>query len=738
MTNVSAGSKRSWEGHHHGPESPSSYKRHRGRDEGRSWRDVHLPSPRDRRGKDSEDRYDRGSKERDWTRERDTRRVSDYAKERDRRDGRDRDRERHREHDREKDYRRREDDRRDDSRRRTPASHSKPSSVPSNGHVTTIQVRPDSDKEEGEITPRPSPRLCSVTPSVYPSRSQPSSASPPPQRLEPPRSPQPEPEIDLELNTPDKDEVLRKERRARRQAILAKYTGVASVSTQGVSPSPGPSSAVQPPPFVSSMSDPQSKPHSSPCAPGDSGSILGNSTTENVTTRKRESASPEPGPDMFELAKDEEDVHTKAPGRDETGLQISAADYDPSLDRREDEQKLVFKDSPIETIEEAEEEEDVDDMFAIVTADGKKKKAKKVVKPVVAPALITTTLDYASDPEGYYQIILGEQLDGGRYQVFSSLGKGMFANVVRARVLQDAGEGGREVAIKIIRSQESMYRAGLKEVQILHKLRQADPDDKKHIVRLERTFEHRGHLCLVFESMSMNLRDVVKKFGKDVGLNIRAVRAYAHQLFLSLSLLKKTNVMHADIKPDNILVNEQKTVLKLCDLGSASDASENDITPYLVSRFYRAPEIILGVPYDTTLDMWSVGCTLYELYTGKILFPGRSNNQMLLLMMELKGRFNSKMIKKAKFGELYFDEMGGFESIETDRVTGANVTRKVHIQGAVRDLRARLMPPASVKLKDDEMKLLTSFIDLLDKCLMLDPARRVTPKEALVHPFIRG
>lgn len=78
-------------------------------------------------------------------------------------------------------------------------------------------------------------------------------------------------------------------------------------------------------------------------------------------------------------------------------------------------------------------------------------------KPAV-PALITTTLDSASDPEGYYQVILGEQLDGGRYQVFSSLGKGMFANVVRARVLNaEVGEAGKEVAIKIIRSQESMY-----------------------------------------------------------------------------------------------------------------------------------------------------------------------------------------------------------------------------------------------------------------------------------------
>lgn len=120
---------------------------------------------------------------------------------------------------------------------------------------------------------------------------------------------------------------------------------------------------------------------------------------------------------------------------------------------------------------------------------------------------------------------------------------------------------------------------------------------------------------------SMNLRDVVKRFGKDVGLNVRAVRVYAKQLFLALNLLKKCNIMHADIKPDNILVryftpmpfnlqfivatvqvNEQKTVLKLCDLGSASDASENDITPYLVSRFYRAPEISQLISLTTAFD----------------------------------------------------------------------------------------------------------------------------------------
>ena len=74
--------------------------------------------------------------------------------------------------------------------------------------------------------------------------------------------------------------------------------------------------------------------------------------------------------------------------------------------------------------------------------------------------------------------------------------------------------------------------------------------------------------------------------------------------------------------------------------------------------------------YTRAIDMWSVGCTLYELYTGKILFPGRTNNQMLLHMMELKGRFNSKLIKKAPFGNVHFDEGGLFTSVEVDGVTG--------------------------------------------------------------------
>jgi len=193
------------------------------------------------------------------------------------------------------------------------------------------------------------------------------------------------------------------------------------------------------------------------------------------------------------------------------------------------------------------------------------------------------------------------------------------------------------------------HKTGLKELEILRKLNEADQDDKHHCVRLFRHFFHKQHLCLVFEPLAMNLREVLKKYGKDVGLNIKAVRSYSHQLFSALKLLKKVSILHADIKPDNILVNENKVMLKLGDFGSASHVAENEITPYLVSRFYRSPEIsrdfirsvrllwnrlnriflsVLGMPYDYGIDMWSTACTIFELYTGKIMFPGNSNNQV--------------------------------------------------------------------------------------------------------------
>lgn len=458
--------------------------------------------------------------------------------------------------------------------------------------------------------------------------------------------------------------------------------------------------------------------------------------------------------------------------------QVSAADYNPAMDRIADDERrqteLLHKSNKdIELLKQKDKQESVvggsvsqnesmfaadyserlesvaeskpaiqeskefdmfaddDDMFAPSDAVVKQK-ANPSVAAVPSIAQNPSLLDNWDDPEGYYNSIIGETMDG-RYHVHANLGRGVFSSVVRA---SDAEHNNEDVAVKIIRNNETMYKAGIKELNILKKLMDADPEDKKHVIRLRRSFEHRNHLCLVFESLSMNLREVLKRYGKDVGINIKAVRVYAQQLFLSLSLLKKCNILHADIKPDNILVTESKNTLKLCDLGSASDVAENDITPYLVSRFYRAPEIILGVPYDTAIDVWSVGTTLYELYTGKILFPGRSNNQMLRHIMDVKGKFSAKMLRKGQFTEQHFDDQYNFLSQELDKVTNKETTKKMVIVKPVKDLKSRIAP--SSKASPDEIRLISSFIDLLEKSLHLNPEKRLTPKEALAHPFITG
>lgn len=117
-------------------------------------------------------------------------------------------------------------------------------------------------------------------------------------------------------------------------------------------------------------------------------------------------------------------------------------------------------------------------------------------------------------------------------------------------------------------------------------------------------------------------------------------------------------------------------MLKICDLGTAIDRSDaataatTEPMPYLVSRFYRAPELILGVPFDYAVDMWSIGCTLYELYTGKILFTGENNNQMLKNIMEIRGKLSAKLYRRGELAHNHFDELGNFISVERDRVLG--------------------------------------------------------------------
>ncbi|KAF7511705.1 hypothetical protein GJ744_003868 [Endocarpon pusillum] len=446
----------------------------------------------------------------------------------------------------------------------------------------------------------------------------------------------------------------------------------------------------------------------------------------------------------------------------------SAADYDPTVDMQEErarhDKRLLNENIPIADNAESrvlelhesglehshptasqgqadgpEKRKDPFDMFADDDDDEDMfgEAPLKPEKPVGATdaktgqALDVRMMDNWDDAEGYYMTIPGELFES-RYHVLQNLGRGMFSSVVRATDTKT----NKLVAIKIVRNNDTMRKAGIKEIEILKDLAASDPEDRKHIIRLERSFEHKGHLCMVFENLSLNLREVLKKFGRDVGINLKAIRAYAQQLFLGLSLLRKCQYLHADLKPDNILVNDARNVLKICDLGSASSIEENITAPYLVSRFYRAPEIILGIPYDYGIDVWSVGCTLFELFTGKILFTGRNNNAMLRSIMECRGKFPNKVLRKGNLTYQYFDDLLNFQSIEEDKLTGRTVTKIIDVKAKpVRGLKERLTPKGK-RIDEHERKEVELFADLLEKCLDLRGDKRITALEALRHPFV--
>ena len=170
---------------------------------------------------------------------------------------------------------------------------------------------------------------------------------------------------------------------------------------------------------------------------------------------------------------------------------------------------------------------------------------------------------------------------------------------------------------------------------------------------------------------------------------------------------------------------------------SAMFDGNNEITPYLQSRFYRAPEVILGLKYSFPLDMWSLGCCLFELYCGQMAFPGKSNNDMLRLFIETKGPLPRKLLRKAAFKELHYDDDGLFSQAVCDPVTKTEIRRTIRDSKPLRDIHQRVNQRArrDTNLTNEEKKMTTGLGDLLDKIFTFDPEKRITPSNALLHPF---
>ncbi|KAK3373440.1 hypothetical protein B0T24DRAFT_527736 [Lasiosphaeria ovina] len=316
------------------------------------------------------------------------------------------------------------------------------------------------------------------------------------------------------------------------------------------------------------------------------------------------------------------------------------------------------------------------------------------------------------DERGDYTIVPGDHLSY-RYEIIDVLGKGSFGQVVRCI----DHKTGVLVAVKIIRNKKRFHQQALVEVNILQKLREWDPKNKHSMVNFTHSFYFRGHLCISTELLDMNLYEFIKS-NAFRGFSLKLIRRFTKQLLSSLMLLKQHKVIHCDLKPENILLRHPlHSEIKVIDFGSSCFENEKVYT-YIQSRFYRSPEVILGMTYGMPIDMWSLGCILAELYTGVPIFPGENEQEQLACIMEVFGPPEKHLIEKSTRKKLFFDSMG------KPRLTVSS--------------KGRRRRPSSKTLQqvlkcDDE-----AFLDFLSRCLRWDPDRRMKPDEAIRHEFITG
>ncbi|KAF7718078.1 Serine/threonine-protein kinase [Penicillium ucsense] len=348
----------------------------------------------------------------------------------------------------------------------------------------------------------------------------------------------------------------------------------------------------------------------------------------------------------------------------------------------------------------------------------------------------------------YVNDILGSEEAGhkNRYLILDVLGQGTFGQVVKCQNLKTQ----EVVAVKVIKNKTAYFNQSMMEVSVLDLLNSKyDKNDDHHLLRLKDTFIHRQHLCLAFELLSVNLYELIKQ-NQFRGLSTTLVRVFAQQLLNALSLLNKAHLIHCDLKPENILLkNLESPIIKVIDFGSACDERQTVYT-YIQSRFYRSPEVLLGLPYSSAIDMWSLGCIVVELFLGLPLFPGSSEYNQVCRIVEMLGLPPTWMLEMGKQSKEFFekgqDEYGRttyrlktLEQYSREHNTKEQPSKKYFSASTLEEIiRSYPMPRKNMKQAEIERELnnRVAFIDFVRGLLTINPLERWSPQQAKLHPFI--
>lgn len=366
----------------------------------------------------------------------------------------------------------------------------------------------------------------------------------------------------------------------------------------------------------------------------------------------------------------------------------------------------------------------------------------------VATATTTSKNTSSSNNEGDYQLVQHEVLysmtSHNAYEVLEFLGRGTFGQVVKCWK-----KGTNEiVAIKILKNHPSYARQGQIEVSILTRLSHENADEF-NFVRAYECFQHKNHTCLVFEMLEQNLYDFLKQ-NKFQPLPLKYIRPVTQQVLTALLKLKSLHLIHADLKPENIMLVDPVQFpyrVKVIDFGSASHVSKAVCSTYLQSRYYRAPEILLGLPFCEAIDMWSLGCVIAELFLGWPLYPGSSEYDQIRYISQTQGLPAEHMLTAATKTTRFFireqtDSNYPFWRLKTpeEHEKETNIKSKEARKYIFNCLDDMIQINVPTDLEGSELLAekidRKEFIDLLKRMLTLDQDRRITPGEALNHPFI--
>ncbi|XP_030891228.1 homeodomain-interacting protein kinase 3 isoform X1 [Leptonychotes weddellii] len=365
--------------------------------------------------------------------------------------------------------------------------------------------------------------------------------------------------------------------------------------------------------------------------------------------------------------------------------------------------------------------------------------------PVTVVTATTGTKQNCTTGEGDYQLVQHEVLCSlkNTYEVLDFLGRGTFGQVVKCWK-----RGTNEiVAIKILKNHPSYARQGQIEVSILARL-STENADEYNFVRAYECFQHRNHTCLVFEMLEQNLYDFLKQ-NKFSPLPLKVIRPILQQVATALKKLKSLGLIHADLKPENIMLVDpvrQPYRVKVIDFGSASHVSKTVCSTYLQSRYYRAPEIILGLPFCEAIDMWSLGCVIAELFLGWPLYPGALEYDQIRYISQTQGLPGEQLLNVGTKSTRFFcretdishsgwrlktleehEAETGMKSKEARKYIFNSLDDIVHVN-TVMDLEGSDLLAEKADRRE--------FVSLLKKMLLIDADLRITPAETLNHPFV--